>query len=69
MVQFGYLSTSHSVYILASRMGKDQRQLGFFYLGTFLKVSQETSAYIFVRTSLLAEREAKKRKLGGHEPM
>ena len=38
------------------------------YLGTFLRVSQETSAYIFVRTSLLAAREAGKCKLGSPEP-
>jgi len=50
-------------------MEKDQRKLGLFYLGTFLKVSQETSVYIFARTSLLAEREAEKCKRGGHEPM
>ena len=49
-------------------MEKDQKKLGLFYLGTFQRVSQEMSAYIFVRTSLLAEREAEKCKLGGHEP-
>lgn len=64
MVQFGCLSTSDYVYILVSRMEKDQRKLGLLYLGTFLRVSQETSAYIFVRTSLLAAREAEKCKLG-----
>lgn len=49
MVQFGCLCTSHYVYIPVSRKEKDQRKLGLLYLGTFLEVSQKTSAWVVVK--------------------